>query len=159
MRAEHGTRARYNSGCRCERCCDASRVYERNRRRRMGKPERPERRWPIGACFERPGVDWEEHANCKGMSWRLFFEPERYVRAIDQRIRRVRVDEREVMLLCEACEVKGPCLEAALWEEREGGIRFGIRGGRTAEDRVVIHRDRVSAADRAYEESDDRRFG
>lgn len=32
MAAEHGTRSRYNAGCKCELCAEAERTYKRERR-------------------------------------------------------------------------------------------------------------------------------
>ena len=42
MSAEHGTRARYSSGCRCDPCRGANAAYDRKLRARAGLPkERP----------------------------------------------------------------------------------------------------------------------
>lgn len=46
----HGTRWRYNEGCRCEECREASRRYDRRRAaedRRMGRRRIPDRPCPF----------------------------------------------------------------------------------------------------------------
>jgi hypothetical protein len=50
--AQHGTRSKYNGGCRCEPCRLAARAYERQRYQEL-KAARPKAEAPKCACGDR----------------------------------------------------------------------------------------------------------
>lgn len=45
--------------------------------------------------------------------------------------------------LCQACRFTAECLEAAMDEEKDGGGRYGIRGGLTEEERKRLQVSRT----------------
>ena len=78
----------------------------------------------------RPPSSWLERARCKGMDTSWF-----YPGSGDHFTMRV------AMRVCAGCPVKRECLESALAEEPEG-YRFGVRGGKTAQQRETMLRQR-----------------
>jgi len=50
MSAEHGTRARYRRGCRCDSCRGANAAYDRKLRARAGLPEHGKRSTYTAGC-------------------------------------------------------------------------------------------------------------
>jgi WhiB family redox-sensing transcriptional regulator len=82
------------------------------------------------------GDPWQDHAACRDLDQRLFFEPSH--ESSSQRTRRVRAAK----AVCAECPVRRQCLRFAL----EGPERYGIWGGLTASERELIQQRRVSAA-------------
>lgn len=74
-------------------------------------------------------ASWELRANCLGVSPALFF-PERGQSTT------------EAKRVCAGCEVRDPCLEAAL----ERGEKVGIWGGLSEKERRKVRRARAKAA-------------
>ncbi len=68
---------------------------------------------------------WQKQANCLGVNPNLFY-PERGV------------STSEAKAVCDGCEVKNECLEAAV----ERGEKFGIWGGLSERERREIRRER-----------------
>lgn len=129
----HGTRSRYVAGCRCDECRWAETLYTRSRRE---GPQRPVRR-SNPKLFPRPGVGWEADANCAGMEPDLWYPPHREAHTAYAQLR----------LICMACSVRSQCLDDALYYERGGGERHGFVGGKTPDERRMLHRRRVAAGE------------
>ena len=84
------------------------------------------------AVERRPSSSWLERARCKGMDTSWWF-PNRG----DQFAGRVAVQ------VCAGCPVRRECLESALVEELAvAGEPSGIRGGKTAQQREMMLRQR-----------------
>jgi WhiB family redox-sensing transcriptional regulator len=74
---------------------------------------------------------WQRLAACRGVRVELFFPP-------------VEQDAYEAKAVCASCDVRTPCLEAALI----AGETFGVWGGLTSQERrsLVARRRRQAAA-------------
>ena len=74
---------------------------------------------------------WWAFARCKGMDQEIFYPPPGVRRNVAYRAQQI----------CAGCPVIEPCLQAALDEERGLGIAgvFGVRGGKTAAERVRLN--------------------
>jgi WhiB family redox-sensing transcriptional regulator len=74
-------------------------------------------------------MSWQDRAACRGMDPDIFYparnEPTKYARRV-----------------CQGCDVRDECLEAALAEPE----RFGIWGGFTEKERRLIKRRRLAAS-------------
>ena len=87
-------------------------------------------------------MSWEAHAACQGDVAMLFFAPDGE-RGPERELR-----EEAAKAFCAACPVRRQCLEFGL----SAGIRDGIWGGVSAEERRREHRNRArrrSAAEAA----------
>lgn len=80
---------------------------------------------------------WADGAACAGMGLELFYGPVGE-RAVDRQMR-----EQRALAVCDSCPLatKTACLEAALEPGPSG--QYGVQGGRTAEERVAIRRNRL----------------
>lgn len=81
---------------------------------------------------------WQQRAACRGGRVELFFPP-------------VEQEADEAKAVCARCEVREPCLEAAL----VAGETFGVWGGLTSQERrslIAKRRRQVAARFRAGEE-------
>lgn len=76
--------------------------------------------------------DWRAEANCGGMDPALFF-PEKG--NCEQQVKEARA-------VCRGCVVREECLEDAL----ATGVRFGIWGGLSTQERRELRRARRNAA-------------
>lgn len=74
-------------------------------------------------------LSWQDYANCRGADADLFF-PERGA------------STRKAKAICNACEVKGQCLDFAIIN----GEKFGIWGGMSERERRRVRRLRTVAA-------------
>jgi len=71
-------------------------------------------------------LSWQDYANCRGADADLFF-PERGA------------STRKAKAICNACEVKGECLDYAI----VNGEKFGIWGGMSERERRRVRRQRA----------------
>lgn len=85
--------------------------------------------------------DWQRDADCAGEPLELFYGPDGE-RSAEREIR-----EAEALDLCWGCSVRIPCLEDALIPANTG--QHGVRGGMTAEERIVERRNRMRRVGRA----------
>jgi len=69
---------------------------------------------------------WTAQAACRGFDVEMFFTDARTGAA--------------VVKVCDTCPVRGDCLEAAMVEEGHWGVRHGIRGGLTGNQRARLSR-------------------
>jgi WhiB family redox-sensing transcriptional regulator len=74
-------------------------------------------------------LSWQDYANCRGADADLFF-PERGA------------STRKAKAICNACEVKGECLDYAI----VNGEKFGIWGGMSERERRRVRRQRQVAS-------------
>ncbi|HSL25075.1 MAG TPA: WhiB family transcriptional regulator [Acidimicrobiia bacterium] len=82
----------------------------------------------IGKLIEALAMDelsWQDYANCRGADADLFF-PERGA------------STRKAKSICNACDVKGDCLDYAIFN----GEKFGIWGGMSERERRRVRRQR-----------------
>ncbi|WP_431870878.1 WhiB family transcriptional regulator [Nocardiopsis eucommiae] len=94
----------------------------------------------------RPGTDyeavgdqtWRRSAACGGDDLALFYGPDGE-RAADRETREARAIDR-----CWSCPVRTECLEDALIPANTK--QYGVRGGMTAEERIVVRRNRMRRA-------------
>jgi WhiB family redox-sensing transcriptional regulator len=85
---------------------------------------------------------------CLGEDTALFYKAEQErAAAREARVRKARG-------LCRACQVRPECLEAAMSEEKDGGGRYGIRGGYTEEERRALQVSRTLKARKARERAE-----
>ncbi|MGQ0849501.1 MAG: WhiB family transcriptional regulator [Actinomycetota bacterium] len=77
-------------------------------------------------------LSWQDYANCRGADADLFF-PERGA------------STRKAKAICQACDVKGECLDFAI----VNGEKFGIWGGLSERERRRVRRQRIVAARKA----------
>ena len=73
-------------------------------------------------------LSWQDYANCRGADADLFF-PERGA------------STRKAKAICNACDVKGECLDFAIVQ----GEKFGIWGGMSERERRRVRRQRIVA--------------
>ena len=73
-------------------------------------------------------LSWQDYANCRGADADLFF-PERGA------------STRKAKAICNACDVKGECLDFAIVQ----GEKFGIWGGMSERERRRVRRQRTVA--------------
>lgn len=75
--------------------------------------------------------DWRDNALCAQVDPELFFPTPGATAALPKSI-------------CEKCDVRTECLDAALTEESQSGdmVPHGVRGGLSAMERAMILRDR-----------------
>jgi len=74
-------------------------------------------------------LSWQDYSNCRGADADLFF-PERGA------------STRKAKAICNACQVKGECLEFAITQSE----KFGIWGGLSERERRKIRKERSIAA-------------
>ena len=74
-------------------------------------------------------LSWQDYANCRGADADLFF-PERGA------------STRKAKAICNACDVKGECLDFAIVQ----GEKFGIWGGMSERERRRVRRQRTVAS-------------
>lgn len=86
---------------------------------------------------------WADDAACAGMDLGLFYGHD-YERQ-EARTKR----EAKALAVCAGCPVRSACREAAV--QYSPSKQYGVQGGLTAEERVVIRRNRLrhAAAERA----------
>jgi WhiB family transcriptional regulator, redox-sensing transcriptional regulator len=90
-----------------------------------------------GASEQAFELDWREEARCRGSDPSLFFPMGTTGLPLTQATAAKRV--------CEACEVRHPCLQYALETNQD----TGVWGGTTEEERRVLRRNWLAAARRA----------
>ena len=89
------------------------------------------------AAASRPGLEWQEHAACRGEDPDLFFAPE--IEWPEARERR----ETQAKQVCSRCPARMPCLEWRLAVEHQ--LDGGIWGGLDEEERWTLRQRRIRA--------------
>lgn len=79
--------------------------------------------------------NWRRDALCAGDDLELYYGPDGERRPARE------ARERRAVARCWACPVRTPCLEDALIPAGAG--QYGVRGGMTAEERIVERRNRM----------------
>lgn len=155
-RAEHGTRARYKTGCHCTECTTAERTY-RNRYRAARRPKQPPTRTATchgcGASFPARSKDAKWCSDlCRGRA-----RPARgptYVRSdVEPGVWREHAQcvgchqimwdpahEAQAKALCAQCPVRDDCHAEVL--ERRDAI-WGVWAGMNPEERAVVIRQHL----------------
>lgn len=118
---EHGTRAMYKHGCRCEPC----RRAERDAKRRQ--------RGSTLAWQPIAGQQWRQDAACKTMGPDIFYPTSDSHSHVEARWAQDRA-----LAVCRRCPVAESCLHDALARRDE----HGIWGGTTPDDRQSLRRIR-----------------
>ena len=73
-----------------------------------------------------PNQHWTAQAACRGIDVELFFADA--------------LTGAAVIKVCDTCPVRQDCLQAAMTEEGHWGVRHGIRGGLTGNQRARLAR-------------------
>ena len=81
---------------------------------------------------------WSPRAACLEIGHRIFFEDEA-----------TRAELEQAREICKNCIVREGCLESAMAEEKNGGVRFGLRGGLLPAERRQLQTRRTTRANRA----------
>lgn len=102
--SQHGTSVGYRAGCRCASCVEWKRLSRSSDGRCGRVPE-------ISAV----GVEWAEHAACKGKPVQIMFPHPNSPRAIDYAVS-----------ICDGCPVRRQCAVEALALRERVGVRAGV---------------------------------
>ena len=78
-------------------------------------------------------VNWQDRAACKNLPITIFFPEESHNSSP-----RVYAEGKR---FCEDCEVRTKCLAFAMHHERNQWRRFGLFGGKTPKERVILETD------------------
>lgn len=107
---EHGTRARYSRGCRCQPCTDANSAYSRDRRPRRDPYNLPT--IPVVA------TGWMDQAACRGRSDLFFPAPGTG--------RTNATYHRQAQTICATCPVQDQCRRYAITIDAKYGVWAGV---------------------------------
>lgn len=119
--ADHGSKARYETGCRCRQC-------KRNHSRRKGNTPTW---WATDTVRKKiqaeVGEAWKDRGLCKGD--KSFFPPAGKGSSVTKMVRRAKA-------ICQECPVREECLAYGMHE------RSGVWGGTSENERRILRRER-----------------
>ena len=99
------------------------------------------------AAASRPGLEWQEHAACRGEDPGLFFAPPIPEGADLAELAALAAETerrtRKARRICASCQVRAACLEWRLADEHQ--LDGGIWGGLDEQERWTLRKRRIRA--------------